>query len=162
MSTVLKNVMLIDDDYATNYLHQLFLEESGRVENIMVAKSADEALTTLKEGLENNQIPEVIFLDINLPAKNGWEFIDEYSEIVGEASKNSKVIMLSTSENPRDMEKSKEYNLIKEYRIKPLSVDIINEVVNKYFQSLIIATTLAGAAEPPTILSGKHATLNPI
>ncbi len=133
MSTVLKNVMLIDDDYATNYLHQLFLEESGRVENIMVAKSADEALTTLKEGLENNQIPEVIFLDINLPAKNGWEFIDEYSEIVGEASKNSKVIMLSTSENPRDMEKSKEYNLIKEYRIKPLSVDIINEVVNKYF-----------------------------
>lgn len=133
MGTVLKNVMLIDDDYATNYLHQLFLEESGRVENIMVAKSADEALTTLKEGLENNQIPEVIFLDINLPAKNGWEFIDEYSEIVGEASKNSKVIMLSTSENPRDMEKSKEYNLIKEYRIKPLSVDIINEVVNKYF-----------------------------
>lgn len=130
---VLKNVMLIDDDYATNYLHQLFLEESGRVENILIAKSADEALTSLKEGLSDNQIPEIIFLDINLPAKNGWEFIDEYSEIVGDAANVSKVIMLSTSENPRDMEKSKEYNLIKEYRIKPLSVDIINEIVDKYF-----------------------------
>ena len=130
---VLKNVMLIDDDYATNYLHQLFLEESGRVENILIAKSADEALTSLKEGLSDNQIPEVIFLDINLPAKNGWEFIDEYSEIVGDAANVSKVIMLSTSENPRDMEKSKEYKLIKEYRIKPLSVDIINEIVDKYF-----------------------------
>lgn len=130
---VLKNVMLIDDDYATNYLHQLFLEESGRVENILIAKSADEALTSLKEGLSDNQIPEIIFLDINLPAKNGWEFIDEYSEIVGDAANVSKVIMLSTSENPRDMEKSKEYKLIKEYRIKPLSVDIINEIVDKYF-----------------------------
>ena len=130
---VLKNVMLIDDDYATNYLHQLFLEESGRVENILIAKSADEALTSLKEGLSDNQIPEVIFLDINLPAKNGWEFIDEYSEIVGDAANVSKVIMLSTSENPRDMEKSKEYKLIKEYRIKPLSVDIIDEIVDKYF-----------------------------
>jgi len=130
---VLKNVMLVDDDYATNYLHQLFLEESERVENIMVAKSADEALSILKDGLATENIPEIIFLDINLPAKNGWEFIDEYSEIVGEASKNSKVIMLSTSENPRDMEKSKEYKLIKEYRIKPLSVPIINEIVDKYF-----------------------------
>jgi len=129
----LKNVMLIDDDYATNYLHQLFLEESKRVDNVLVAKSADEALETLKNGLANEQIPEIIFLDINLPAKNGWEFIDEYSEIVGEASKNSKVIMLSTSENPRDMEKSKEYKLIKEYRIKPLSVPIINEIIDKYF-----------------------------
>ena len=125
--------MLVDDDYATNYLHQLFLEESERVENIMVAKSADEALSILKDGLATENIPEIIFLDINLPAKNGWEFIDEYSEIVGEASKNSKVIMLSTSENPRDMEKSKEYKLIKEYRIKPLSVPIINEIVDKYF-----------------------------
>jgi len=130
---VLKNVMLVDDDYATNYLHQLFLEESERVENVLVAKSADEALAILKAGMDTDQIPEIIFLDINLPAKNGWEFIDEYSEIVGEASKNSKVIMLSTSENPRDMEKSKEYKLIKEYRIKPLSVPIINEIVDKYF-----------------------------
>lgn len=130
---VLKNVMLVDDDYATNYLHQLFLEESGRVENVLVAKSADEALAILKEGFETGQVPEIIFLDINLPAKNGWEFIDEYSEIVGEVSNNSKVIMLSTSENPRDMEKSKEYKLIKEYRIKPLSVPIINEIVDKYF-----------------------------
>jgi len=130
---VLKNVMLVDDDYATNYLHQLFLEESGRVENVIVAKSADEALELLKEGLADSQIPDIIFLDINLPAKNGWEFIDEYSEIVGEVSNNSKVIMLSTSENPRDMEKSKEYKLIKEYRIKPLSVPIINEIVDKYF-----------------------------
>lgn len=130
---VLKNVMLVDDDYATNYLHQLFLEESQRVENVLVAKSADEALSILKDGMSTGQIPEIIFLDINLPAKNGWEFIDEYSEIVGEASNNSKVIMLSTSENPRDMEKSKEYKLIKEYRIKPLSVPIINEIIDKYF-----------------------------
>lgn len=129
----IKNVMLVDDDYATNYLHQLFLEESGRVENILIAKSADEALSLLKAGMENNEIPEIIFLDINLPAKNGWEFIDEYSEIVGDHQVDSKVIMLSTSENPRDMEKSKEYQLIKEYRIKPLSVPIINEVVDKYF-----------------------------
>ena len=130
---VIKNVMLVDDDYATNYLHQLFLEESGRVENILIAKSADEALALLKEGMEKKEIPEIIFLDINLPAKNGWEFIDEYSEIVGENQSESKVIMLSTSENPRDMEKSKQYKLIKEYRIKPLSVPIINEVVDKYF-----------------------------
>lgn len=130
---VLNNIMLVDDDYATNYLHQLFLEESGRVNNIMIAKSADEALALLREGFEKNEIPEIIFLDINLPAKNGWEFIDEYSEIVGEQKSESKVIMLSTSENPRDMEKSKEYELIKEYRIKPLSVPIINEVVDKYF-----------------------------
>lgn len=130
---VLKNVMLIDDDYATNYLHQLFLEESGRVENILVAKSADEALGLLKDRIETEEIPEIIFLDINLPAKNGWEFIDEYSAIVGDEKTKSKVIMLSTSENPRDMEKSKEYKLIKEYRIKPLSVPIINEVVERYF-----------------------------
>lgn len=131
---VLKKVLLIDDDYATNYLHELFLEESGRTEEILVAKSVDEALDIIRKCVEEKSMPEIIFLDINLPARNGWEFIEEYESMINDRNLESLVVMLSTSENPKDLEKSKDYKLIKEYKIKPLSVEIINELVDKYFE----------------------------
>lgn len=132
---VIKNVLLIDDDSATNYLHQIYLETSNRVENIHTAKSVDQAIEYLKSTKENNSCPEIVFLDINLPAKDGWEFLKEYNAIKYDYNLSSILIMLSTSGYGADIDKAKDYPLVKEYLVKPLSVDIINHVIDKYFES---------------------------
>lgn len=131
--TSIPNVLLIDDDYATNYLHNIFLEDSGCIEHIHVTRGTDEAIEFLTSLTKPEDIPQFIFLDINLPARDGWEFIMEYDNLSDDIKDASKIIMLSTSENPRDVEKSKTMASVAEYRVKPLSVEIIKELVNKYY-----------------------------
>lgn len=122
--------MLIDDNYATNYLHRLVIEESSRIENIVIAQSADIALSILSNKIK---MPEIIFLDINMPGKNGWEFLEEFSEIVNNKSETVQVIILSTSDHPNDKMMVGKYNFIKDYKVKPLTVPMINEIVNSFY-----------------------------
>ena len=70
--------MLIDDDDDDNFFHQMVLNEVDVANKVQVAESAFEALDYLREG---KQIPELIFLDINMPKMNGWEFLNEYKKL---------------------------------------------------------------------------------
>jgi len=129
----LKNILLIDDDYPTNFLHEIILTDSGRVENIEAKLTADLGMAYLHEAFEKDISPELIFLDINLPAKNGFEFMDEYELLPEEIKSKSQIIMFSTSENPSDIQRSKTYPSIKEIIVKPISEEIINGIINNYF-----------------------------
>jgi CheY-like chemotaxis protein len=77
--------------------------------------------------------PEIIFLDINMPAMDGWEFLQKY-EALPEAHKSSIiVVMLTTSFNPEDELKARKIPAVKEFRNKPLTPALLQDILLKYF-----------------------------
>ena len=134
MNHKIRTVLLIDDSEFDNLFHERILRKSELVENIIVQTSGEEALEYLKENKRLNlRSPDIIFLDINMPGMNGWEFIEQY-QLLEETTKSKVVlVMLTTSDNPKDISKAKEYSAITDYKIKPLSKPVLEEVIDRYF-----------------------------
>jgi CheY-like chemotaxis protein len=137
MKPKLNTVMLIDDDEPTNFLSKMLIEEAHCAENIQVADSGKMALDYLSNSSES---PDLIFLDINMPAMNGCEFLDKYKEL--EKAKQGKIviIMLTTSLNPDDKVKASQMPEIAGFENKPLSPEMIHRVLHKYFGVDVIQT----------------------
>lgn len=127
-----EHVLLIDDDLPTNYLHEIYLRESGRVEHIHTRMSVDEGINFLESAFAENKSPEFIFIDINLPAKNGFDFLDDYLKLSKELQGKSKIIMCTTSENPRDLERSKLYPAVLKVITKPLTAEKFTIIVEEF------------------------------
>jgi len=135
MRNKLKTVLLIDDSDYDNLFHERVIRKSELVENVVIKTSGKEALDYLIENQkQSKENPDIIFLDINMPGMNGWEFLEQYQKL--EESGKSKVvlIMLTSSDNPNDIAKSKEYPEITDYKIKPLSSPVLEEVIERYFR----------------------------
>jgi len=121
-------ILLIDDDEATNFLHKLIINESGICKNLIVIDSALDALDWLKN--ENNPTPNLIFLDINMPKMNGWEFLEEYITLPSIKRTNMVVVMLTTSLRPKDRKRADLIDEISNFMNKPLSKNKLNSFLN--------------------------------
>src|SRR4051812_47898983 len=104
MKVKFKSILLIDDNAADNRYNQIILEEMNIAENIVVAENGLEALDILKK--EDNDQPDLILLDINMPKMNGWEFLDAYKKL--NLKENDIVVVLTTSMNPEDKKKAEQ------------------------------------------------------
>ncbi len=122
--------MLIDDDKFDNIYHERVIKKSGLADVIISKSTADAALEYLRSGAEPK--PDIIFLDINMPAVNGWEFLEEYNAIDQTMRKNATVIMLSTSETPEDAAKAKTFGFVCDFKTKPLNAAMLEDIVEKH------------------------------
>jgi len=125
---MIKKILLIDDDYATNEYHKIIIRNTDLCKELVVYQYADEALEWLRT-VSKEDFPTLIFLDINMPRMNGFEFLDEYQKEF-EDSVSSVIVMLTTSINPNDRERSKDYK-IEGFINKPLTLEILKEMDNK-------------------------------
>jgi CheY-like chemotaxis protein len=126
----IERVMLIDDSEADNVYHQIMIERSGVVEEVVVAESGFEALSYLKDGAS----PDVnlIFLDINMPGMNGFEFLEQYARL-NDRHPAAVVVMLTSSPSSEDHRRATEYPAIKAYMTKPLSAEATAKLVEQFF-----------------------------
>ena len=124
MTIRFKTCLLIDDNYIDNFVTRKILENSNFAETIVVVRSADEAINTLREGLVK---PNVIFLDIRMPVMSGFEFLDEYDKLDID-KENIKIFMLSSSLDPVDLRKSSDNKYISQFIHKPLTKKILEEL----------------------------------
>ncbi|MEM1215398.1 MAG: response regulator [Bacteroidota bacterium] len=139
----LKCILFIDDDEPTNYLNRRLATQLDCAEKIITIDQAEEALAYLKAmGQKEIPVPDLIFLDINMPQMNGWEFLDEYSDLDEDNKKSVIIIMLTTSLNPDDSERAKQYTEVNELKNKPLTLEMLREVVEKYFASRTLVSSV--------------------
>jgi CheY-like chemotaxis protein len=132
MSRKLNCIMLIDDNPHDNFFHERTIKQNN-INSVVLAKtSGREAL----EYLKSEKLPQsdLIFLDINMPGMNGWEFLKEYNQLDKELQSHAIIVMLTTSDNPNDMAKAKNWSFVSEYITKPLTEEMMSEISNKYFE----------------------------
>jgi CheY-like chemotaxis protein len=122
----------VDDDPDDNFFHQRIINKMDITHAIAVAKNGIEALEYLRK--ENQVIPELIFLDINMPKMNGWEFLEEYKKLDEKQKARITIMMLTTSANPDDVAKANSIEEVTGIRTKPLSVEMLTEILDEHFQ----------------------------
>lgn len=121
----IRTAMIIDDNEGDQYLSKLMLQKFDPEMTILQAYGGDEALAMLSDTDEH---PDVIFLDINMPGMNGHEFLQSYTNT--RTSQATIVIMLSSSDQLIDKERSMVYDCVKMYCVKPLDLELIEEISN--------------------------------
>jgi CheY-like chemotaxis protein len=132
----IRNVLLIDDDEPTNFIHKKIIQVSGLVDNVHVAPGGQEALEFLRKndaGDSGLLLPDLIFLDINMPAMDGWEFLIQYEKLKLQWKEKIIIVMLTTSLNSDDEIKAMGIKDVYGYRNKPLTKVMIEEIVDKRF-----------------------------
>lgn len=122
-------VMLIDDTEVDAFISKRMLTNSNFSSEIMEFYSAEKALDFLIENRENTEVlPQVIFLDIHMPAMDGFDFLDKFSSEMGEAGEFCKVVMLSSSNDEKDLSQLKKYTNVLKHLTKPLKKEELREL----------------------------------
>lgn len=124
-----KKVLLIDDNEIDNFINERILNSCGFAEEVIVKTSSDAAIDFLKEHENNIAIlPTIIFLDLNMPVKDGFVFLEDY-DMLGKAIKEKcKLIVLSSSISPEDINRASVNPYVSKYINKPLSEKYLEAV----------------------------------
>ncbi|MFD0799069.1 response regulator [Maribacter chungangensis] len=127
----IKNCCIIDDDPIFIYGTKRMMKETNFCDSITVFNNGEDALLGLTEMLQvTHELPQVIFLDLNMPIMNGWEFLDEFIKLPNNSLNKTVIYVISSSVDPRDIEKVKEYELISNYILKPITPNDFETILN--------------------------------
>ncbi|MFK7907369.1 MAG: response regulator, partial [Chitinophagales bacterium] len=103
-------VLLVEDEPVTNFLHRIVVQDANCTEEIVIKENGQEALDYLLDSACTT--PEIIFLDLNMPIMNGWEFLEEYSKIHKSARAKAVIITLSTSLEDSDYKRAHDLKVV--------------------------------------------------
>ncbi|MGB0165570.1 MAG: response regulator [Luteibaculum sp.] len=135
-------ILLIDDDPASNFLNGTIIKKVGIKAHVQVTSRAQDALDfILQKGMfdgASHPKPDLIFVDINMPRMNGWEFVEQFKRLPKKKQMGTVVVMLTTSDNPEDMKKAQDRPEIHAYISKPLTKSKLSNLVHTYFPKLEI------------------------
>ena len=138
MKKKLKNILLIDDSESDNFYHARKLKKMDITDAIHTCFSGAEGLEYLKSELDGKHPqPTLIFLDINMPGMNGWEFLEEYEKL--ELAQQGEIVltMLSNSIDERDKDRAQEYKTVKGFYSKPLNEEYLMSILEKHFKEYL-------------------------
>ncbi len=127
------SVLLVDDNDFCNEFHQIIINKMGITEKVEVATDGKEALAYLKSTVNGKHPkPDLIFLDINMPVMNGWEFLEEYKKLDAEMKANI-IVIVTSSFNPDDKKRADLMDCVDGFKEKFLSLEKINEILMEHF-----------------------------
>lgn len=134
---MLDQILCIDDDPITLMLCKKVIVKSSFSNEIITSQNGEEALNyfnTIKYTSNQNKPipqPQLIFLDLNMPVMGGWEFLDYFNSEEFSEFNTIKVVVLSSTIDPEDLEKSKQYPMVIDFLSKPISQSMLEYLKNK-------------------------------
>ena len=129
----MSNIILIDDDDAAHTYHKVMIEEAGidvnRVVSFFGVDDAMQYISVLAEGNNKDLWPDYIFIDINMPIKSGFDFIEEFKSL--KLTTNVPIIyFVSSTKNPYDLQRINEIDLIKGFETKFLEKEFFEGLMS--------------------------------
>jgi response regulator RpfG family c-di-GMP phosphodiesterase len=122
-------ILIIDDDEINNFIATKLIDKIPAKAKVNTCLNGLEGINYIKSKLLNqDEFPDIIFLDINMPIMNGWEFLEKYELIKKEIKKLVTINMLSSSVYNADINKADTYGTVNKFMSKPLTVDKIKEL----------------------------------
>jgi CheY-like chemotaxis protein len=127
---------ILDDDKIYQFTLTRIINHNKQAERIITFSDGEKAIQYLTDNIATNEnIPDIIFLDANMPIMDGWQFIEEYVRIETEIKKKVVIVMWSSSVNPIDIERASEISEISKYIIKPMKLEEVKRFFDD-FESL--------------------------
>ena len=124
---MIHRAFIIDDDELSTYLTQFVLEEEKLADSIDCYVDAEKAFEDLV-GPAVDDLPEIIFLDLNMPYMSGWASLDALRPYENKLEKTTQIYILSSSINPTDIARSERYKLVVGFLHKPLETAEVNQI----------------------------------
>ena len=131
----INSVLLIDDDKAINFITKMLIKKAAITDHIEIVLNGQEALDYITKLGADGMYPQpmLIFLDINMPVMDGWEFAEAFSKLDPDQKGDAKIIMLTSSINPDDRERALKLSSLAGFQSKILTMEGLTEVLNQYF-----------------------------
>ncbi len=125
-------VALVDDDKIFQLTASRTIIATQVTDRILQFENGEDALEFLKNNLDNKSgLPDYIFLDINMPFVDGWMFLEDYARLKSKLAKPMTIYMVSSSIDPRDMNRAKSHSEVSDYVIKPVTREKFIELLGK-------------------------------
>lgn len=124
------SAFIIDDDKIFVYGFNKLLQLRHLDAQIQAFNNGKEAIDFLTNPINSQFLPDIIFLDINMPVMNGWEFLKEFEEIQSQLGKKISIYAITSSVDVNDIERAKNNTLIKDYILKPINDTHLKQIFN--------------------------------
>lgn len=128
-------ILCVDDDPITLMLCKMVISKSSFANEIITAQNGEDAINYFDElklnnlGSEMGRYPQLILLDLNMPVMGGWEFLDHFSQSdYATIFKDTKVIVLSSTIDPMDIDKSRTYPMVIDFMSKPITKEMLEDI----------------------------------
>ena len=130
----LNSILLIDDDDNFNILHNRLLTKMNVTYHIEIATNGQQAINFLasKDNLEAN-CPDLIFVDIDMPVMDGWNFILEYEMLMCKVFSKAVIVMFTSNSDEAVRQKVYSIDFIDDFLLKPLTGKSVNYILDKHF-----------------------------
>ncbi len=121
-------VLLIDDNEIDNFINERMITSSLFSREVTVKNSADAALDYLRSLQDPGEFPEIIFLDLNMPEKDGFDFLIEFEQLPVALKEKGKIVVLSSSISPEDINRASSNIYVYKYVNKPLNEKYLDAI----------------------------------
>ena len=126
-------IAVVDDDTVYQFTASRTLKATKLTDQILQFPNGQEALEFLSSNSANAaKLPDIIFLDINMPVTDGWMFLDEFKKLKEEFAKQMRIYMVSSSIDPRDLNRAKANPEVSDYVEKPISLTKFSELLGRF------------------------------
>lgn len=127
----IERILIIDDDETSIFLIKRVLSSVDVGSHVQIAYNGLEGLNTLKEAAAHDRLPHLIFLDIKMPVMDGFGFLEELGKPENQDLNGLKIILLSSSHNPWEMERAKKEPAVAAFLHKPLTKEKLQSILSK-------------------------------
>jgi len=126
--TKFTDVLLVEDDPITIMVCERIIKMTFFAEKVTSCLNGKIALDYLLSIHENETLPKIIFLDINMPVMNGWDFLLQLEKEKAHFKEFPDIYLLSSTVDPEDYTKAKNFLLVKDFISKPLSKEALEKI----------------------------------
>ena len=123
-------LFIVDDDEISQFILERAVKSNDLVKTLLKFPDGTPALEFIINNLEReHQLPDIIFLDINMPLMDGWRFLEEFAQLQQRLPKTITIFMVSSSHDPIDIQRSLQIDAVADYLTKPIDFDKIDEIM---------------------------------